>query len=353
MIRLEHISKTFKTKDGNVHALKDVSIHVKKGMIYGIIGYSGAGKSTLVRCINLLEVPDEGKVIFDGQNLLELNEKGLREARQKMGMIFQHFNLMSAQTVFDNIALPMRMEKKSKEEIEKKVTELLELIDLADRRDSYPSQLSGGQKQRVAIARALASDPKVLLCDESTSALDPQTTQSILKLIRDINKKLGLTVVVITHEMLVVKEICDRVAVMDAGRIVEKNDIIPLFTNPIEELTQNFINTTNSSNKIYELIESNSSLIDLNPGDRMVRLIGAENAPADYISRIARDFGVDFSLLLADGQIIQNQPVSILTGILKGDPADIEKSLQYLRDQNIRIEFFDKNLTDVLEQERR
>ena len=233
MIRLEHVTKTFQTRDGDVHAVKDVSLDIAEGQIFGIIGFSGAGKSTLVRCMNLLERPEEGKVIFDGKNLLDLDAAGLRHARQKMSMIFQHFNLMRSRTVYENIALPLRMEKRPKEEIDKKVMELLDLIDLVERRDSYPSQLSGGQKQRVAIARALATDPKVLLCDEATSALDPQTTQSILHLIRRINRERNITVVVITHEMLVVKEICDRVAVMEAGRVVETNDLVPIFINPI------------------------------------------------------------------------------------------------------------------------
>ena len=207
LINLKHITKTFNTKDGDVHAVKDVSLQIDEGQIYGIIGFSGAGKSTLVRCINLLEKPEHGEVIFDGKDLLKITEKELRIERQKMGMIFQHFNLMKSRTVYENIAFPLRHLKMDKEQIDKRVMELLELIDLVERKDSYPSQLSGGQKQRVAIARALATKPKVLLCDEATSALDPHTTQSILQLIKKINKELKLTVVMITHEMAVVKEI--------------------------------------------------------------------------------------------------------------------------------------------------
>ena len=226
MITLEHVSKTFTTKSGYVHAVKDVSLQINEGEIYGIIGFSGAGKSTLVRCINLLERPQEGKVIVDGKDLLSLDSAQLRSTRKKIGMIFQHFNLMRLRTVAQNVAFPLKKSGLSKEEIHRKVQELLALVDLSEKANVYPSQLSGGQKQRVAIARALANDPKVLLCDEATSALDPQTTHSILKLIKDINQKLHLTVVLITHEMGVVKEICDRVAVMEDGRIVEEGSIV-------------------------------------------------------------------------------------------------------------------------------
>ena len=220
VIKLEHVSKTFGRETDGVHAVRDVAIHIAPGEIFGIIGYSGAGKSTLVRCINLLERPTAGTVTVDGQELTRMPERELRQARKKISMIFQLFNLMPSRTVEQNVAFPLKGSGLSREETDRKVRELLELVGLPDKAEAYPSQLSGGQKQRVAIARALASDPKVLLCDEATSALDPQTTQSILRLIRDINQKTGITVVVITHEMAVVKEICHRVAVMDKGRVV-------------------------------------------------------------------------------------------------------------------------------------
>ena len=239
MIRLEHVSKTFTTKSGYVHAVKDISLDINEGEIFGIIGFSGAGKSTLVRCMNLLERPEEGSVIVDDKNLLELDGAQLREMRKKIGMIFQHFNLMRSRTVAQNVAFPLKKSGLSKEEIRQKVMELLELVDLSEKANVYPSQLSGGQKQRVAIARSLANDPKVLLCDEATSALDPQTTHSILKLIKDINRKLNLTVVLITHEMGVVKEICDRVAVMEDGHIVEEGSIVEVFTHPQAKVTKN------------------------------------------------------------------------------------------------------------------
>ena len=339
MIRLEHVTKTFKTRDGDVHAVKDVSLEVKEGQIYGIIGFSGAGKSTLVRCMNLLERPEEGKVIFDGKNLLDMDAAQLRQARQKISMIFQHFNLMRSRTVYENIALPLRMEKRSREEIDKKVMELLDLIDLVERRDSYPSQLSGGQKQRVAIARALATDPKVLLCDEATSALDPQTTQSILHLIRRINRERNITVVVITHEMLVVKEICDRVAVMEGGRIVEKNDLVPIFINPMEEITRNFINTTNDSAKIQELIDNGHPLTHLNENQQLIRLTYTpENAAEPIISRLAETLGVECSIIFGNIEVIRDQPIGTIVTKMTGSDAQLKDALALCRESGIRTE---------------
>lgn len=347
MIRLEHVTKTFKTKDGNVHAVKDVSLEIKEGEIFGIIGFSGAGKSTLVRCMNLLERPDDGKVIFDGEDLMELKPAQLRQARQKMSMIFQHFNLMRSKTVFENIALPMRMQKKSKKEIDTKVMELLELIDLVERKDSYPNQLSGGQKQRVAIARALANDPKVLLCDEATSALDPQTTQSILQLIRKINKERRITVVIITHELLVVKEVCDRVAVMEAGRIVEENDIIPVFIDPVQEITRNFINTTNNANKIGELIEEHHPLTRLEPDQQLIRLTYAPDTAAEpFISKISRDYDVDCSIIFGNIEVIQDSPIGTLVVKITGTEDEIRKAMLTCKEMGIRSEVLKRGHID-------
>ena len=347
MIRLEHVTKTFRTRDGDVHAVKDVSLDIQEGQIFGIIGFSGAGKSTLVRCMNLLERPEEGKVIFDGENLLELDAAGLRQARQKMSMIFQHFNLMRSRTVYENIALPLRMEKRPKEEIDRKVMELLDLIDLVERRDSYPSQLSGGQKQRVAIARALASDPKVLLCDEATSALDPQTTQSILHLIRRINKERNITVVVITHEMLVVKEICDRVAVMESGRVVETNDLVPIFINPVEEITRNFINTTNDSAKIQELIDTGHPLTRLDSNQQLVRLTYTpENAAEPIISRLAEKLGVEMVIIFGNIEIIRDEPVGTIVAKMTGTDQQLRDALSLCRDSGIRTEVMKRGNID-------
>ena len=232
MIDLSHIEKIYDSPSGPVKAIKDISLHINKGEIYGIIGLSGAGKSTLVRCINLLERPTSGKVTVDGQDITAMSESQLRQARKNIGMIFQHFNLLSSATVYDNVAFPLKLVNAPKEKIDQKVMELLELVGLKNKAHQYPSQLSGGQKQRVGIARALASEPKILLCDEATSALDPQTTKAILELIKDINAKLKLTVVVITHEMQVIKDICDKVAVIDKGVIAEKGRVLDVFTDP-------------------------------------------------------------------------------------------------------------------------
>ncbi|WP_067558134.1 methionine ABC transporter ATP-binding protein [Faecalibaculum rodentium] len=347
MIRLEHVTKTFQTRDGDVHAVKDVSLDIAEGQIFGIIGFSGAGKSTLVRCMNLLERPEEGKVIFDGKNLLDLDAAGLRHARQKMSMIFQHFNLMRSRTVYENIALPLRMEKRPKEEIDKKVMELLDLIDLVERRDSYPSQLSGGQKQRVAIARALATDPKVLLCDEATSALDPQTTQSILHLIRRINRERNITVVVITHEMLVVKEICDRVAVMEAGRVVETNDLVPIFINPIEEITRNFINTTNESAKIQELLDTGHPLTQLAENQQLVRLTYTpENAAEPIISRLAEKLGVESSIIFGNIEVIRDEPIGTIVTKMTGSDQQLKDALALCREAGIRTEVMKRGNID-------
>lgn len=347
MIQLEHVTKTFRTRDGDVHAVKDVSLSIEEGQIYGIIGFSGAGKSTLVRCMNLLEVPDSGKVFFDGKDLMKLSAADLRAARRKMSMIFQHFNLMRSRTIFENIALPMRNMGKPKAEIDRRVMELLELVDLAERKDSYPSQLSGGQKQRVAIARALATDPKVLLCDEATSALDPQTTQSILKLIKKINQEMKLTVVIITHEMFVVKEICDRVAVMDGGRVIEKGDIVPVFTNPVQELTRNFISTTSSVNKIYELIEQKHPLTLLKPNEQMILLTysGSTTSQA-VISGISREFGVDCSIIFGSVEVIKETPIGTLVTVFRGPDDSIRRAVDRLKDDGVHVEVIKRGHID-------
>lgn len=240
MITFENITKTYGGKT-HVQALKGISLTIHDGEIFGIIGKSGAGKSTLVRCINMLEKPTTGKVIIDDKELTAMSDSQLRAERKNIGMIFQHFNLLSSRTVFDNIAFPLELAGASKEVIRSKVDSLLELVGLTDRQFNYPSQLSGGQKQRVGIARALASDPKILLCDEATSALDPQTTKSILELLKDINKRLGITIVIITHEMAVIKEICDRVAVIEGGVIKEQGRVIDVFTNPQSETMKEFV----------------------------------------------------------------------------------------------------------------
>lgn len=243
MIKVEHANKTFSGKYGTVHALQDVSIHVEKGDIYGIIGFSGAGKSTLIRLVNGLETPDTGNVIVQGENLGNLKKTQLRKLRRKIGMVFQQFNLLESKTVYHNIALPLILEKAPKEEINKKVKEVLRFVELEDKKDVYVSQLSGGQKQRVGIARALTTTPDILLCDEATSALDPQTTESILKLLKKINREMGVTILLITHQMQVVQMICNKVAVMENGQVVEAGSVLDVFGKPQASVTRRFVQT--------------------------------------------------------------------------------------------------------------
>ena len=243
MIELRNVSKIFKTKESEVKALDDVSLKIEDGDIYGIIGFSGAGKSTLIRTINALEVPTSGQVLVDDEDINALRKSELRKKRKKIGMIFQQFNLLETKTVYENIALPLVLNHVPKEQIKRKVEEVLEYVELTDKRDIYPSKLSGGQKQRVGIARALATEPSILLSDESTSALDPKTTKAILKLLKKINRELKITIVLITHEMNVIQTICNHVAVMENGRIVERGEVLEVFSEPTQEITRNFVKT--------------------------------------------------------------------------------------------------------------
>ncbi len=337
MIKLDHVSKTFGSEDAGVHAVRDVTLHIAPGEIFGIIGYSGAGKSTLVRCINLLEKPTVGTVTVDGRELTRMPERELRKARKKISMIFQQFNLMPSRTVAENVAFPLKEAGLSREATAAKVRELLELVDLPDKAEAYPSQLSGGQKQRVAIARALASDPKVLLCDEATSALDPQTTQSILRLIKDINQKTGITVVVITHEMAVVKEICHKVAVMDGGHVVEEGAVFDVFANPQQPVTRSFIATTSNLSKIDELIAVGDPLVAVKPGEIVARLnYSQSNTGEATISEISRRFQVDVSIVFSNVEIINGQSLGGLVAIISGDR--VAEAIGYLSEKNVMVE---------------
>lgn len=340
MIYLKNICKTFiDDNKKEVHAVNDVSLTINDGDIFGIIGFSGAGKSTLVRCINLLERPTSGTVEVDGKDLTKLSEKELRESRKKIGMIFQHFNLFPSRTIFGNVAFPLQGSGLYKEEIAAKVRNLLELVGISEKENAYPSQLSGGQKQRVAIARALANDPDILLCDEATSALDPQTTKAILDLLKDLNKKLGITIVVITHEMAVVKEICNKVAVMEKGRVVEEGDVFSIFANPQEALTQNFIKTTSNLRKIEDLVNEGSSVVDLKPGELIVRLSYIEkNISEPLISAMTYKFNVILNIIFANIEIIQDAPIGGTVAIMSGKSEDIDAALDYLRDKNVGVE---------------
>ena len=339
MIKLEHISKDFGVGPRQIHAVQDVSLSINMGEIFGIIGYSGAGKSTLVRCINLLERPTAGTVTVDGKELTALSPAELRQARKKIGMIFQHFNLMPSRTVFSNVAYPLRGSGLNKKEIADKVHRLLELVGIGDKAEAYPSQLSGGQKQRVAIARALANDPSVLLCDEATSALDPQTTKSILHLLKQLNETLGITVVIITHEMAVVKEICNRVAVMEHGRVVEQGDVFNVFADPQQDITRSFIHTTSNLRKIEELIAEDSPVVRLQPGELIVRLSYVQrNVSEPLISAVSQKFQVSLNIIFADIAIVQGAPIGGTVAIISGQRQQITKAIEYLIEKNVGVE---------------
>ena len=339
MVELRGVSKTFTGSARVVEAVRNVSLNVAEKEIVGIIGHSGAGKSTLVRCINLLERPESGSVILDGRELTSMSEAELRAERRMTGMIFQHFNLMRSRTVFENIAYPLKGNM-PKEKIAGRITELLELVDMSDKRDAYPSQLSGGQKQRVAIARAMANHPKVLLCDEATSALDPQTTKSILRLLANLNETLGITIVIITHEMAVIKEICDRVAVMEQGRIVEEGDVYSVFSAPKQNITREFINTTSNLSRIYDLLEEKSPMVKLKKNEFLIKLMYAErNVSEPLLSRTSSLFNVEFNILFADIGIIRNSPLGGIIAILSGDKA--KEAINYLKERNVDIEVID------------
>ena len=339
MIELTHISKDFASGGRTVHAVQDVSLLIGKGEIFGIIGFSGAGKSTLVRCINLLERPTSGSVTVDGKEMTALSARELRQARKKIGMIFQHFNLMPSRTVFGNVADPLRGSGLSREQIADKVHRLLELVGIGDKAEAYPKQLSGGQKQRVAIARALANDPNVLLCDEATSALDPQTTKAILRLLKNLNEKLGITVVIITHEMAVVKEICDRVAVMEHGRVVEQGEVFNVFADPRQEITRSFIHTTSNLRKIEELIEEDSPVVQLKPGELIVRLSYIQrNVSEPLISTVSRKFDIVLNIIFSDIAIVQNAPIGGTVAIISGEREQITQAIAYLIEKNVGVE---------------
>ena len=339
MIELTHISKDFGAGNRQVHAVQDVSLSIDKGEIFGIIGFSGAGKSTLVRCINLLERPTAGTVTVDGKEMTALSPKELRQARKKIGMIFQHFNLMPSRTVFSNVAYPLRGSGLNKQEISDKVHQLLELVGIGDKAEAYPSQLSGGQKQRVAIARALANDPSVLLCDEATSALDPQTTKAILQLLKHLNETLGITVVIITHEMAVVKEICNRVAVMEHGQVVEQGEVFNVFADPRQNITKSFIHTTSNLQKIEELIAEDSPVVRLQPGELIIRLSYVQrNVSEPLISTVSQKFNISLNIIFADIAIVQDAPIGGTVAIISGERQQITKAMEYLIEKNVGVE---------------
>lgn len=328
MIQLEHIDVTFQQKKRQIQAVKDVTIHIREGDIYGIVGYSGAGKSTLVRVINLLQVPTNGKIIVDGDvlfdNKVTLTAEQLRRKRQDIGMIFQHFNLMSQLTAEENVAFALKHSGLSKEEKKEKVHTLLELVGLADRAENYPSQLSGGQKQRVAIARALANDPKILISDESTSALDPKTTKQILTLLQDLNQKLGLTIVLITHEMQIVKDIANRVAVMQNGRLIEEGSVLDIFSNPQQDLTKDFISTATGIDEAMDKIEQQEIVKHLASNSLLVQMKYAGTSTDEpLLNEIYKHHQVTANILYGNIEILGGTPVGELVVVLSGQKENL------------------------------
>lgn len=339
MIRLENISKDFVVDGKTVHAVKDVTIEIDKGQIFGIIGFSGAGKSTLVRCINLLERPTSGKVFLEDTELTALPYKKLREARQKIGMIFQSFNLMPSRTVYENIELPLKHNGYPKDKRKQRIEELLSLVELSDKGNNYPSQLSGGQKQRVAIARALAGDPKVLLCDEATSALDPKTTSQILALLKKLNQELKLTIVIITHQMSVVKDICDRAAVMEQGEVIEQGYVYDLFSNPKTKLTKSFMDTANNFGSFFDILDEKGSLADVSDGTHIYLLTYTGDVAGNALmSEIYKKFTVESNILYGNIDYIKGKPLGKLAVNLTGDKDKIEEAVEYIKNSGVQLE---------------
>ena len=331
MIEIHNLSKIYETKNGTVTGVDNVSLAVNEGEIFGIVGYSGAGKSSLLRCINLLERPTKGSIKVDGIDLTSLKSKELREARLKIGMIFQHFYLISQKTVFENIAFALKAANLPKIQVKQRVEKLLEMVGLSDKKDVYPSQPSGGQKQRVGIARALANDPKVLLCDEATSALDPTTTKSILNLLKKINKELSITIVLITHEMNVVKEICSRMAIMQEGKVIEEGAVYDIFANPNAELTKEFIESVVSFNIPKLILDSCEGLI-------IKVTFRGKVADEGVISDMLQSFKVKGNFLHGSIEYIQDLPLGIFIMELRGTNKETTSALTYIEERAAQVE---------------
>lgn len=329
IIRVENISRTFQANNGQVEAVKNISFSIEKGDIFGIIGLSGAGKSTLVRCLNLLEKPNEGNIYVDGKNLMELSPKELRKERQDIGMIFQHFNLLMQRTVLDNICFPLEIAGVSRREARKRAAELLETVGLSEKAKAYPAQLSGGQKQRVAIARVLANNPKILLCDEATSALDPQTTKSILKLLKEINQKYGITIVVITHEMAVIQEICSKVAVLDHGSMVEEGTVEELFRAPKTEEAKKLI-----LNEVVHITEMK--------GERMIRVtFGGKSAFEPLIGNVILEYKTPLNILYANTKTINGNAEGEMILQLPESKEIADRMIAYFKEKGLGVEEVD------------
>ena len=321
MIELKHLTKHFETQAGTVAALEDISLSIADGDIFGVIGMSGAGKSTLVRCINLLERPDSGSVVVNGQDMQQLSSAALRAARRDIAMIFQQFNLLMQRTCLKNICFPLELAGRPRAEAEARARQLLELVGLPDKADAYPAQLSGGQKQRIAIARALATDPKVLLCDEATSALDPNTTHSILQLIQQINRELGITVVVITHQMSVVEEICNRVAILDEGTVVEEGEVQAIFSHPTSAAARRLV------------YPAGAPKAEALPGHRLVRVAfnGTQTTDKPLVASLAIECNALVSIAAADTRVVNGQTLGSMLLALPEDEAAAQRAIEYIR----------------------
>ncbi len=336
MIQLQNLSKTFKTSNGQLIAVDDVTLTVEQGEIFGIIGYSGAGKSTLIRLLNGLEKPTSGSVTVNSQEISSSSGQALRSARQKVSMIFQHFNLLWSRTVEDNISFPLEIAGISKTKRKERVKELIELVGLTGREKAYPSQLSGGQKQRVGIARALANNPEVLLCDEATSALDPETTDQILELLVDINKRLGLTIALITHEMHVIRKICHRVAVMEAGKVVEMGSVLEIFQTPQQDITKRFVEQVNGPEEASQTI---AHLIEQYPSGKLVKLVFVgDRTEQPILSRLIKKYQVEVNIVQGNITQTQNGAYGTLYLQIDGDSLAIDEAIDYLHGQDVHTE---------------
>ena len=333
MVLIENLVKTYNQGQNEVNALKGIDLHIDKGEIFGIIGLSGAGKSSLVRCLNLLETPTSGNIKIDDKDMIKLSKKELREARKKIGMVFQHFNLLSNSTIYENIAFPMRIDNKPKDYIDKRVKELLELVGLLDKKDMYPSMLSGGQKQRVGIARAIANNPSIVICDEATSALDPETTKSILSLLKDINKKLGITIIIITHEMDVIKHICNRVAILEEGKIAECGLVSDVFVRPKTKIARSFFDSVDVKldNDVYKKALDGKGVV-------IKGIFIGETSTAPYISKMITKYNVEASILLGNIQHLDDTLIGTLVIKITGEDDNIKKAIKYLQENNVLVE---------------
>lgn len=335
MIEFKNIRKNFHHKGKAMTALNDVSLKIENGDIFGIIGYSGAGKSTLLRMVNALEKPDSGKVSVQGKELNSLNDSELNQVKKKISMVFQHFNLLESKTVFDNVALPLILNKTDKAEINNRVRELLDFVGLSDKEKSYPSQLSGGQKQRVGIARALITNPEILLCDEATSALDPKTTVSILELLKKVNEEFNITILIVTHEMEVIRRICNKVAVMEKGEVIETGPVINVFGNPEKDTTKEFVRTV-IHDEIPKSIVSELKKANQNLRIYQLKYFG-KNAVKSLLFSIAKKFKAEANIVFANVTELEGTALGIFTIAFQGDEIELNKIYQYVCDQNIPI----------------